>query len=115
MRHRNNVKTLDRKKGPRELMLRNMVSSIVMHEKINTTKAKAKVVKPLVEKAITTAKKGDLSARRNLLEAYQPKAVDKLMHDLSERYKDRTGGYLRIVKTGNRQGDGAEMAQVELV
>ncbi|MFA5420491.1 MAG: 50S ribosomal protein L17 [Patescibacteria group bacterium] len=115
MRHRNNVKTLDRKKGPRELMLRNMVSSVVIHEKISTTKAKAKVVKPLVEKAITTAKKGDLSSRRILLESLQPKIVDKLIHDLADRYKDRTGGYLRIVKTGNRQGDGAEMAQVELV
>lgn len=116
MRHRNKVKTLDRDKEAREAMLSNMVSSIILHEKIKTTKAKAKVVKPLLEKVITTAKKGDLAARRNLLKVVvQPKAVEKAMSVLGDRYKDREGGYARIIKIGHRQGDGAEMAQVELV
>ncbi|PKM91441.1 50S ribosomal protein L17 [Candidatus Falkowbacteria bacterium HGW-Falkowbacteria-1] len=116
MRHRNKVKTLDRDKEARGAMLRNMVSSIILHEKIKTTKAKAKVVKPLVEKVITIAKKGDLTARRSLLKTViQPKAVEKAMSVLGDRYKDRNGGCVRIIKTGHRQGDGAEMVQVELV
>ncbi len=116
MRHKNKVKTLGREKAPRELMLRNLASSIVIYEKVKTTKAKAKTVKPLVEKVITVAKKGDLTARRNLLKVIlQPKAVKKLIEVLGERYKDRNGGYCRIIKLGNRQGDGAEMVQIELV
>lgn len=116
MRHKNKVKTLDREKAPRELMLRNLASSIIIYEKVKTTKAKAKTVKPLVEKVITVAKKGDLTARRSLLKVIlQPKAVQKLIEILGERYKDRNGGYCRIIKLGNRQGDGAEMVQIELV
>lgn len=116
MRHRNKVKTLDRKKEARELMLRNLVSSIIIHEKVKTTKAKAKVAKSLVEKTISIAKKGDLSARRTLLkQIVQPKAVEKAISILAEKYKDRDGGYTRIIKLNNRQGDGAEMVQIELV
>jgi large subunit ribosomal protein L17 len=116
MRHKNKVKTLGREKAPRELMLRNLASSIIIYEKVKTTKAKAKTVKPLVEKVITVAKKGDLTARRSLLKVIlQPKAVKKLIEVLGERYKDRNGGYCRIIKLGNRQGDGAEMVQIELV
>ncbi len=116
MRHKNKVKILDREKAPRELMLRNLASSIIIYEKVKTTKAKAKTVKPLVEKVITVAKKGDLTARRSLLKVIlQPKAVQKLIEILGERYKDRNGGYCRIIKLGNRQGDGAEMVQIELV
>lgn len=116
MRHKNKVKTLDRKKGPRELMLRNLASSIIIYEKVKTTKAKAKVVKPLVEKVITVAKKGDLSARRKLLQLLlQPQAAKKLMEVLAQRYQDRSGGYCRISKLGHRLGDGAEMVQIELV
>ena len=116
MRHRNKVKTLDSTKEARGLMLRNLVSSIIIHEKVKTTKAKAKVAKSFIEKTITIAKKGDLSSRRALLKTLvQPKAVEKAISVLSEKYKEKNGGYVRIIKLGNRQGDGAEMVQIELV
>ena len=116
MRHKNKGKTLGRTKEVRELMLRNLLSSIIIYEKVKTTKAKAKAVKPLLEKAITTAKKGDLASRRQLLKVIlEPKAVNKSFEVLAERYKDRAGGYSRIIKIGNRVGDGAEMVQIELL
>jgi large subunit ribosomal protein L17 len=116
MRHKNKVKTLDRTKEARELMLRNLASSIIIYEKVKTSEAKAKAVKPMLEKIITTAKKGDLASRRNLLKVLlQPKAVKKAMEVLGDRYKERPGGYCRIIKIGPRQGDGAKIVQIELV
>ena len=116
MRHKNKVKTLDRKKEPRELMLRNLASSVLIYEKVKTTEAKAKAVKPLVERMITTAKKGDLTARRKLIETLPQKmAVKKAMEVLGEKYKERKGGYTRIIKLGTREGDGAKVVQIELV
>ncbi len=116
MRHKNKNKILDRDKEARELMLRNMISSIIIYEKVKTTKAKARAVKPWLEKIITTAKKKDLTARRSLLKVIlQPKAVKKAIEVLADRYQDRPGGYSRIIKIGARQGDGAEMVQIELV
>ena len=116
MRHRNANKILDREKGPRELMLRNLASSILLYEKVKTTKAKAQAVRPLVERMITSAKAGDLAARRGLIKVLlQKNAIKKAMEVLGVRYKDRQGGYTRIVKLGARQGDGAEMVQIELV
>lgn len=116
MRHRNKIKTLDRQAGPRNLMLRNLASSILLYEKVKTTKAKAIAVRPLVERMITASKKGDLSARRGLIKVLlQKNAVKKAMDVLGARYKTRAGGYTRIVKLGQRAGDGAEMVQIELV
>ncbi len=116
MRHRNKNVILDRAKAPREMMLRNLAASIIIYEKVKTTSAKAKAVKPLVEKMITTAKSGDLAARRELLKALpQPLAIKKAMEVLGARYKDRQGGYTRIVKLGARVGDGADIVQIELV
>jgi len=116
MRHRNKNKILDRKKGPRELMLRNLASSIILYEKVKTTRAKAAAVRPLVEKLITVSKAQDLTARRTLLEVLlQKNAVLKAMEVLGARYKERDGGYTRTTKLGARQGDGAEMVQIELV
>lgn len=116
MRHRNKNKTLDRKKGPRELMLRNLASSILLYEKVKTTKAKAQAVRPLVERLITASKAGDLTARRGLLKVLlQKNSVKKAIEVLGVRYKDRPGGYTRTTKLGARQGDGAEMVQIELV
>jgi len=116
MRHRNKNKILDRKKGPRELMLRNLASSILLYEKVKTTKAKAQAVRPLVEKMISSAKAGDLAARRGLIKVLlQKNAVKKAMEVLGVRYKNRPGGYTRTTKLGVRQGDGAEMVQIELV
>lgn len=107
---------MSRTKQPREMMLRNLACSVLVYEKIKTTEAKAKEVKPLVERTITMAKKGDLAARRRLISVLpQKNAVDKLMDILGERYKERPGGYTRIVKLGNREGDGAPVAQIELV
>ncbi|MDD5290628.1 MAG: 50S ribosomal protein L17 [Patescibacteria group bacterium] len=116
MRHRKKGKILDRKKGPREAMLKNLASSVLIYEKVKTTQAKAKAVKPLVEKLISAAKIGDLTARRKLIEALpQPMAIKKAMEVLGAKYKDRKGGYTRIVKIGKRQGDGADIVQIELV
>ena len=116
MNHRNKGKILSREKAPREMMIRNLASSVIMYEKVKTTSAKAKVTKPFVERLINKAKKGDLSARRSLIEALpQTLAVEKAMDVLGERYKTRAGGYTRIIKLGRRTGDGAEMVQFELV
>lgn len=116
MRHRIKDKKLDRKKEPREMMLRNLASSVLIYEKIKTTKAKAKVAKSLVEKAITIAKNDNLAAQRRLIKILPQKmAVKKAMEVLGKRYKDRNGGYTRIVNLAVRQGDGAEMALLELV
>lgn len=116
MRHQNKNKILDRQKGPRELMLRNLASSILLYEKVKTTEAKAKTVKPLVEKMITMAKIGDLKSRRQLIQVLlQKKAIKKSLEVLGARYKDRKGGYTRITKLVPRQGDGAKMVQIELV
>jgi large subunit ribosomal protein L17 len=116
MRHRNKNKILDRKKSPRELMLRNLASSIILYEKVKTTQAKAKAVRPLLERMITSAKAKDLTARRGLIKVLlQKNSIKKTMEVLADRYKDRSGGYTRIVKLGTRKGDGAEMVQIELV
>ncbi len=116
MRHRNKNKILDRDKASRESMLRNLASSIIIYEKVQTTVAKAKVVKSLVERMITTAKAGDLSARRKLIATLpQPMAVKKAFEVLGPRYKERAGGYSRIIKVGSRRGDGADIVQIELV
>ena len=116
MRHRNKNKILDRDKASRESMLRNLASSILIYEKVKTTEAKAKVVRALVERAITVAKKGDLTARRTLIASLPQKmAVKKSLDVLGERYKDRSGGFCRIIRLGARQGDGAKMVQIELV
>jgi len=97
-------------------MLKNLASSVLIYEKVKTTQAKARAVKPLVEKLISAAKIGDLTARRKLIKVLpQPMAIKKAMEVLGARYKDRKGGYTRIIKLGKRQGDGAEMAQIELV
>ncbi len=116
MRHRKKGTILDRKKAPREMMLRNLASSILIYEKVKTTEAKAKAVRPLVEKLITASKAGDLNARRKLIDVLPQKmAVKKAMDVLGKRYKERPGGYTRIVKLGLRQGDGAQVAQIELI
>lgn len=116
MRHRVKTKKLDRAKQPRELMLRNLASSVIMYERVQTTAAKAKVVRSLVDKVITISKKKDLIARRALLALLPQKlAVKKLLEVLGDKYQDRKGGYTRIVRLGARQGDGAQMVQIELV
>lgn len=109
-------KILDRKRDQRKVLLRNLALSLVKSEKIKTTLAKAKFLKPTIEKLITVGKKNDLSSRRKLLSFFQDeKIVKKIIDEISPRYKERKGGYTRIIKAGQRKGDGAEMAIIELV
>src|SRR3989338_10311879 len=116
MRHLVKGKKLDRKKAPRELMLKNLASSIVIYEKVKTTEAKAKAVKPLLEKIITISIKGGLKGRRELIRLLpQTMAIKKAIEVLAVKYKDRHGGYLRIIRLGSRVGDNAKMVQIELV
>jgi large subunit ribosomal protein L17 len=116
MRHRKKGKVLDRAKAPREALLRNLAASVILYEKVKTTEAKAKAVKPMVERAITTGKKPSLAARRNLMRIfYTEHPVKKILEVLGPRYATRPGGYTRIVKLGTRQGDGANVVQIELV
>lgn len=116
MRHQKKGKILDRKKAPRKALLRSLATNLVLYEKINTTEAKAKAVKPLVEKMVTKGKKGDLFARRQLMrDLYVDSAVVKMLEEIAPRYKERNGGYTRIVKLGHRQGDGAKMVRIEFV
>lgn len=116
MRHRKTTKILDRKKDPRKALLRSLATNLILYEKIKTTEAKAKAIKPIVEKLITKGKSGDLHARRELIKyLYLENAVKKVLEDLSPRYKNRQGGYTRIIKLGHRQGDGAKIAQIEFV
>ncbi len=116
MRHQKKKVTLDRKTAGRRSLLANLVESLVLYEKIKTTKAKAKALRPIVEKLVTTAKKGDLSARRRIVaKLYTQNVVKKLMEALGPRYQGRNGGYTRIIKLDNRLGDCAEEAIIEFV
>jgi len=116
MHHRIAGRKLGRTTSHRVAMLRNLVSSLLEHEKVKTTDAKAKEVRPLAEKLIGLAKRGDLHARRQALSVVRkPDLVKKLFETLSPRYQSRTGGYLRIVKVGYRPGDGAPVSLVELI
>jgi len=96
-------------------LLKTLVGSIVLKEKVKTTEAKAKSARSLVEKAITSSKKGGLAVRRLLAKSLAEKAVQKLVKELGPRYKDRQGGYTRITKLGPRKIDGARMAIIELI
>lgn len=97
-------------------ILANLTASLIEHEEIVTTKAKARVLRPYAEKVITKARRGDLHARRTVLRKIENnEVVTKLFDDVAPRYAERPGGYLRITKLGPRRGDGTEMAKVELV
>ncbi|MBI4256567.1 50S ribosomal protein L17 [Candidatus Uhrbacteria bacterium] len=116
MRHRKKGTILGREKAPREALLRNLAASVILYEKVKTTQAKAKAVKSLVEKAITSGKKPTIAARRKLMGFfYTEHPVKKIFEVLGPRYQHRAGGYTRIVKMGARKNDGAEMVQIELV
>jgi len=116
MRHGNGPRKLNRTAEHRKAMFSNMACSLIEHEQIKTTLPKAKELKPYVEKLITLAKRGDLHARRlAAAQIRQDEAVKKLFDVLGARYKDRQGGYARVLKAGFRYGDMAPMAIVELV
>jgi len=116
MAHRIDGRKLGRATDHRMALFRNQVTDLLKHERIITTEAKAREVRGLADKMITLGKRGDLHARRRALGyIYDRKIVDKIFDDLAQRYADRPGGYSRMVKIGQRLGDGARMAQLELV
>lgn len=116
MRHRKAGKKLGRTSSHRRAMLRNMVTSLFKYEQIETTGAKAKELRSVAEKLITLAKRGDLHARRQALGYMKDKTTThKLFGEIKDRYLDRQGGYLRIVKKGIRKGDAAEISVVQLL
>jgi large subunit ribosomal protein L17 len=116
MRHRKAGTRLGRNSSHRLAMIRNMVTSLFEHERIMTTAPKAKEARKIVDKMMTLAKRGDLHARRQALSFMQSDSVvAKLFDVLKNDYMDRNGGYTRIIKTGNRLGDAAPMAILELV
>ena len=116
MRHLKATKKLGRNTSHRRALLRNLVTSLIMEERVETTVPKAKAMRPHVEKMITLGKRGDVAARR-LAGSYllTREAVERLFDTVSPRYGDRQGGYLRIVRTGFRKGDGGETAFIELI
>ena len=117
MRHAKARGKLSRDSAHRRALLKNLCKEVIEHERIKTTEAKAKAVKPEVEKLITLAKRGDLHARRQALSALgQDKfAVYKLFEEIAPRYAERPGGYTRILKLGPRRSDSTEMVLLELV
>jgi large subunit ribosomal protein L17 len=116
MRHRNSGKRLGRNTSHRTAMMRNMVTSLFEHEKITTTDARAKELRPMAEKLITLAKRGDLHARRLATEVVRDsKTVAKLFERIAPRYAERPGGYIRIIKLGHRLGDNAALSMITLI
>lgn len=116
MRHGVAGRKLNVTASHRLAMLRSMATSLLKHEQITTTLPKAKELRPYVERIITLGKRGGLHARRQALaQVRDPKIVDKLFTTIAERYKERNGGYTRVLKAGIRYGDAASMAVIELV
>lgn len=117
MRHQKNRHKLSRDAAHRKALLANLCKEVIQHERIKTSEAKAKAVKPEVEKLITLARRGDLHARRQALAALgQDKfTVHKLFEEVAPRYSERPGGYTRILKLGPRRSDSTEMVYLELV
>jgi large subunit ribosomal protein L17 len=116
MRHRKAGRSLRRTSEQKLALMRNLASSLIEHGAIETTEAKAKELRPFVEKLITKAKTGTLHARRLAVRhIHKRETADKLFQELGPQFAARKGGYTRILKTGHRKGDGAEMARIELV
>ncbi len=115
MRKRKKGRKLSRKKNQRRALLKSLSSALILKEKIRTTEAKAKEIQSFIAKFVTKAKKGDLKSRRLLLRFFSQKVVKKLVEEISPQYKERSGGYTRIIKLGPRKSDGARMAIIEFV
>jgi len=115
MRHHNANRKFGRKTDQRRALLQSLARSLVLKEKIKTTEAKAKELRPFVEKLVTSGKLGTLAARRILTVKVGAEGGKKLVEVLSPKYKDRQGGYLRITKLGRRNLDSSPMAQIEFV
>jgi large subunit ribosomal protein L17 len=117
MAHRIGGRKLSRKQGPRLALFKNLTVSVLRYERVQTTEAKAKEVQGRIEHMITLAKRGDLTARRAVVAELpnEPLVVTKLFDEIAPKYGDRSSGFTRILKIGQRQGDGAEVVQLELV
>lgn len=116
MRHRRRHGKLGRDSAHRKALMRNMVTSLLDHERVETTDAKAKELRRIADRMITLGKRGDLHARRRALSVIRDKSVAaKLFDDLAQRFRERPGGYTRVLKTRVRVGDAAPMSIVELV
>ena len=117
MPHQVDGRKLSRRQGPRLALYANLVVSVLRYEKIRTTEAKAKEVRPQVERIITLARRGDLAARRTIMAELpdEPLVIRKLYDEIAPKYADRTSGFTRITHLGNRSGDAAPLVQLELV
>src|SRR5512139_3064640 len=117
MAHRIDGRKLGREHSPRLALYANLIVAVLRYEKVKTTEAKAKEIRPLVERMITLAKRGDLAARRTVVSELpnEPLVVAKLFDVIAPKYADRTSGYTRLVHIGQRKGDAAEIVQIELV
>ncbi len=115
MRHHNKNKKLGRERNQRKALLRTLALSLVIKEKIKTTEPKARALRPFVERLITQGKKKTLAAKRNINAEIGPKGMRKIVDALEPRFKDRKGGYTRIIKLPRRKSDDSRMAIIELV
>lgn len=116
MRHQNKKFILSRKKSARQALAKELLRSFILKQRLQTTLAKAKAMRPVIEKLITLAKQNDLTSRRRCQTILQSNyLVKKLFTDIAPLYKNRQGGYTRIIKVGYRKGDGAALATIELI
>lgn len=116
MRHHNKTKKFGRQRDQRKAFMRSLASALILEERIQTTEARAKALRPFVEKLITRGRKEDLSTRRLLTSKLGSKeAVRKIIENLAPKYKDRPGGYTRIIKTGIRRDDASPQAIIEFI
>lgn len=116
MRHRKGYRKLGRPTAHRMALLRNLATDLIRHERLVTTEARAKALRPFAEQLITLGKRGTLHARRQALAVvYDPAMADKLFHVLAPRFQNRPGGYTRLVRIGHRRGDAAPLVQISLV
>ena len=116
MRHKHGYRKLSRTSSHRKALLKNLAIALIINEKIETTEAKAKTLRSYIEKLITKARRGDFNAHREVFAFLQDKeATKKLVNEIAPRYKERNGGYTRVIKTRVRRGDAAPMAFIEFV
>ena len=117
MTHRIDGRKLGRKQGPRLALYRNLIVSILRYEQVRTTEAKAKEIQGQVDRVISLARDGSLAARRRVIAQLpdEPLVIDKLFNEIAPKYVDRTSGFTRIVRLGQRAGDAAPIVQIELI
>ncbi len=115
MRKQKRGRKFSRKKDQRKALLKSLTRALFLREKMRTNEAKAKEISVFADKLITRAKKGDLASRRILAKYFSKKLVKRLVNEIAPRYRERKGGYTRIIKLGPRKSDGAKMAIIELV